>query len=107
MAKFQIDDTNGNSVVVDLVFNLNPLGANSWSTVSGAPDVFGVDHGHWNSDGLQNRLFIRDPSDAEVAFFDINVAISLTDPFENLRVDDSGDGLLVRGEGISWVLVSK
>ena len=108
MAQFQIDDTNGNSVVVDLVFNINPLGSNSWSAVSGDPDILGVDHGHWNSDGLENRLIIRHASDREVvASFAINVAVSLTDPFGNLSVDDSGDGVLFRGGGIIWTLVSK
>jgi hypothetical protein len=107
MAQFQIEDTNGNSVAVDLVFNVNPFGDNSWSTVSGNPDILGIDQGHWNSDGLQNQLIIRDASDREVATFAINVAVSFTDPFENLSVDGNGDGVLFRGGGIIWTLVSK
>ena len=107
MAQFQIEDTSGNSVVVDLVFNPIPFAANAWSTVSGDPGVLGVNDGHWNSDGLQNRLIIRDPSDAEEASFDIDVAVSLTDPFENLSVGDSGGGLLVGGRVITWTFVAK
>jgi hypothetical protein len=48
LAQFQINDTmSDTSVVVDLDFNLNPVGDNSWSTCSGDENVIGVS---WNVD---------------------------------------------------------
>jgi len=107
MAQFQIDDTNANSAVLDLAFNLNPFGTNTWTTASGDATFLGVDNGNWSSSGLENRVFLRDSADAEVAFLAMNVAVSLTDPFGNLALGDSGDGLLLGGPGITRTLLSK
>jgi hypothetical protein len=109
MVQFQIEDSsNGNSVVLELSFNLNPFGDNLWNTFSGDLGVLGLAEGTWNSDGLQNRLIIRSASGAEVATFDpINTAVSLTDPFQSLSVGDSGGGLLLAGGVITWTLKAK
>ncbi|HZO90832.1 MAG TPA: hypothetical protein VFB38_21070 [Chthonomonadaceae bacterium] len=107
MAQFQFEDTGANTVIVDMVFNANPFGKNSWSTASGDTSLLGVSEGHWESSGLQNRVILRSLADSELAFLDINVAASLTDPFEPCHVGDSGDGLLLSGSGIVWTLLSK
>ena len=46
MAQIQINDTMSDaSVVVDLDFNINPVGDNSWSASSGDENVLGVNLG--------------------------------------------------------------
>src|SRR5262249_15182861 len=97
MAKFRITTAEGGERTVDLelTFNLNPLGKNTWRVIGGDSSILPVDHGTWNSAGLDNRVIIRDDSEHEVAFFDpIDVAVNLTDPFSNLRPGDSDAGSL-------------
>ena len=106
MAQFQIDDMNGASVVVDLRFNTNPFADNDWSTVSGDTSILGVNAGTWSSDGLQNRLVMRDASGLQVCFFDINTAVSLSDPFSSVNVGDTGNAGLPSGAG-QWTLLAK
>jgi hypothetical protein len=109
MAQLQINDTTSEtSVVVDLDFNLNPLGDNSWRTSSGDENVLGVDHGTWTSEGIANRLNINNPSGIQIGVLNINMAVDPIDPFSNLSVGDTGDGLLSKENGlISWTLLAK
>jgi hypothetical protein len=109
MAQFQINDTMSDaSVVVDLDFNINPVGDNSWSTSSGDENVLGVDHGTWSSEGIANRLLINNASGIQIAVLNIDMAVNPIDPFKNLSVGDTGEGLLSKENGlISWALVAK
>jgi hypothetical protein len=102
MTYLEITNENSASVVLDFVYEPNPFTPNTWSTVSGDTGVLGVDQGHWTADGLQNRLIVRDASDAEIAVLEINLAVSLTDPFQNVLPGDSGDGVLTNGGLLTW-----
>jgi hypothetical protein len=110
MATFHIEDSIDatNSVDAELVFNPNPLGTNDWRVISGSGTVLPVDHGTWESEGVSNVVLLRDDSNVQIGELDrINVAVSLTDPFQNLNAGDSGGGLLTNGGIFTWTLLSK
>ena len=107
MARIQIDDPMaGTSVMIDFTFNLNPLGSNPWQVVDGDSSVVGISEGHWNSEGVANQLIIKNLSDVQLGFLNMNLSVSLTDPFENVEVGTTGDGAGPNG-AIGWTLLSK
>jgi hypothetical protein len=108
MALIQINDLSDASVVVDLEFNVNPVGDNSWRTSSGDENVLGVDHGTWTSEGIANRLNMNNSSGIQIAVLNIDMAVDPFDPFSNLSVGDTGDGLLSKENGLmSWSFLAK
>jgi hypothetical protein len=95
MPIFRITTDSGSSVDLNLVFNTNPLGTNTWTMVSGDPTILSFNNGIWFANGLTNILVVQNPSGIQLAEFDsIPIAISLTDPFQDLTPDQSGAGLL-------------
>jgi hypothetical protein len=108
MAKFTVENTaTSQSVQVELSFNLNPLGSNTWSVIGGDASTLPAAEGVWNADGVQNVLVIRERSQKEIVRFDpINVTVSLTDPLQDLNPGDSGDGIFATGDLAGWTFDS-
>jgi hypothetical protein len=44
------------------------------------------------SDGLQNRVILKNSSNVQIASMEINVSVSLTDPFADIPLGTMGDG---------------
>ena len=107
MATIRLEDTSGNTVDLNLVFEINPLAKNGWIAV-GRQTWLPVDHGTWESFGAENRIEIRNASGGAVAIIYINVAVSLSDPFSSVNRGDTGEGLLASaGDPITWTLLAK
>jgi hypothetical protein len=112
MARFTIENTKSSqSVQVELTFNANPLGSNTWSIGSGDASTLPVASGKWNAAGGQNVLVIREDSEKEILRLDpitISVVGSLTDPFQDLEAGvSSGGGIFSTGDPAGWTFDSR
>jgi hypothetical protein len=104
MAIIRIEDgTNADDI--ECIFHT--LSKNTWSIAGGATaTLMPVDAGTWSSHGLDNRIEFFNPSDVAIGLLtDIDVAVS-TDPFESVKVGDSGGGT-VGSQFVTWTIVSK
>ena len=107
MAIIRIEDgTNADDI--ECIFNLNPARKNTWSIAGGATaTLMPVDAGTWSSHVLDNQIEFFNPSDAAIGLLtDIDLRVS-SDPFDSVKVGDSGDGTLVGDQFITWTIISK